>query len=212
MKPNPALHQELQDLIAQDQTEAALLLLFEAGIDEAIPLKVQFDVANTEWEARRISFEHWSIVLNRIHYSILRSFSDAVPTGSAQKQGQENRPQIDHTRQAPGPIPHAQVQALLSQNKTPEALEMCRSLGDGYYCLMARYHNLMKQVARGLISDAEAAGQQALISEDISAMIIDLPDAPAPEMVKMPSHAPIPEKKTSKSLWAKIQNLFHGMG
>lgn len=191
---DPALPEKLANLIAEGKTAEALLLLFEAGYQEAIPLKAQLDTANAQFEGKRIGFEAWSLIQNRINYAILQEFRPNSVTPKKIKT------------EKPGPAPHAKIRALIAQNQTAEAIELCRNLGEHYILLKARFVNLKKYVNLDLVPFSVAAEIQTHINEAVLKIMLEARDAePEPLVPRIISpQQSVPEAAQKPGFWSKI--------
>lgn len=205
---DPVIRVELQNLIATGKTAEALLMLFEAGIQDSISLKAQLDAANDDFEHKKIGYEAWTIIRNNLNYSILQLVDQSAGFMPDQSE-------IPRNDQAPvpettplGPVPHAAVKALIVLHKTEAALRLCRNLGNAYILQNARFLQLQKHFNLGLISNEVLENTLLQINTAILAMIEDAPDGPLEEKLSDAQETQQPDAATKHGFWYKIRNMF----
>jgi len=148
---------QIQDLIAAGNTEAALRLLMETGDPNAKLLQKQFDAAKDDYSKGLIDYAEWARTQARINYALLETAPEAATDTNSTAAP---KAQISVSRDT--------ILYLVSEGNTADALQLLMDAGvEDALLHLARFDASMKQFTMGLINYDEWSRTQAQINYTI---------------------------------------------
>lgn len=156
----------LRNLIAQGDTAGALQWLQSNGHNVAM-LQAQWTQADREYQKGRIDYKAWTLIQNRVNYSLLHFFNP------------EPEAEVVEPALPVKPVPETPITAatrsellqLLQESGLKETLDRCKDLNNNFLMLYMRYGNAQKNFLLGLLAEEEWMQEQARVKEALETFL-----------------------------------------